>query len=176
MSELHEKLIKRDVVFKGNVIRVENNTVRLPNGNEALREVVYHRGAVCLIAIVDNHMYFVNQYRVAPDEVLLEIPAGKIENGETPEETARKELKEEIGGICNNLECIHEFYVSPGFSNECVYLYFAYDVMLENQALEEDEFLEMEKIHVDDLNDLLKSGRVRDAKTIVAIQYVLNRQ
>lgn len=173
MDELYEQLIEENVVFDGNVIRVENNKVRLPNGNEANREVVYHRGAACVIAIVDNHMYFVKQFRIAPDEVLLEVPAGKIEVGEAPEVTVIKELKEEIGGVCAHVSNVHQFYVSPGFSNELVYLYIAHDVKIEEQALEEDEFLEIEKIHVDDLPSLLESGRVRDGKTIIAIQHVL---
>lgn len=174
MKELNEKVIERNIVFDGNVIRVENNTVELPNGNKGSREVVYHKGAVCIIALVDDYMYFVNQYRIAPDEVLLELPAGKIELNESPEVTALKELKEEIGGVCDSITELHQFFVSPGFSNELVFLYEAHNVRLESQALEDDEFLEVEKIHVDELETLLKSGRVRDAKTIIAIQHVLN--
>lgn len=173
MSELREILVKRNRVFEGKVITVEENTVELPNGNTATREVVYHKGAVCVIAIVDEYMYFVKQFRFAPDEILLEIPAGKIEVGEAPEVTAEKELKEEIGGVARDIKKLHEFYVSPGFSNELVYLYEASGITLESQALEDDEFLELEKIHVSKLSELLKSGRVRDAKTIVAIQHVL---
>ena len=118
-------------------------------------------------------MYFVKQFRVAPNEILLEVPAGKIEVGEAPEVTVVKELKEEIGGVCSDVSNVHQFYVSPGFSDELVYLYVAHDVKLEEQALEEDEFLEIEKVHVNDLPALLQSGRVRDAKTIIAIQHVL---
>lgn len=173
MKELHETLVQRNTIYKGNVITVEENTVELPNGNHANREVVYHKGAVCIIAVVENYMYFVKQFRFAPDEVLLEIPAGKIEIGESPDITAKKELKEEIGGVAETLNKVHEFYVSPGFSNEIVYLYEAENITIEAQALEDDEFLELEKIHVNDLKDLLDSGRVRDAKSVIAIQHVL---
>lgn len=173
MDELYEQLVEQNIVFDGNVIRVENNKVRLPNGKEASREVVYHRGAVCIIAVVDDYMYFVKQFRVAPNETLLEVPAGKIEVDEAPKVTVVKELKEEIGGVCSDVSNVHQFYVSPGFSDELVYLYVAHDVKLEEQALEEDEFLEIEKVHVNDLPALLQSGRVRDAKTIIAIQHVL---
>lgn len=173
MSELRETLVKRKRIYEGNVITVEENTVELPNGNHATREVVYHKGAVCVIAVVDDYMYFVKQFRFAPDEILLEIPAGKIEKGEAPETTAKKELKEEIGGVAQNIKKVHEFFVSPGFSNEIVYLYEASDITIKSQALEDDEFLEIEKIHMSKLEDLRLSGRVRDAKSIIAIQYVL---
>ena len=173
MKDLEEKLVKRNEIYKGNVIKVEENTVELPNGNHATREVVYHKGAVCVIAVVDDYMYFVRQFRFAPDEILLEIPAGKIEFDEAPEVTAHKELKEEIGGVAEVIKKVHEFYVSPGFSNELVYLYEAGGIRIESQALEDDEFLELEKIHISKLEDLLRSGRVRDAKSIVAIQHVL---
>lgn len=176
MNNLNEKLIEKNEKYKGKVITVEENTVELPNGNHATREVVYHKGAVCLIAVADEYMYFVRQYRYAPDEVLLEVPAGKIEIGEDPSVTAEKELKEEIGGRAQNIKKVHEFYVSPGFSNELVYLYEATGITIEDQALEDDEFLEIEKIHISALFNLLKSGRVRDAKTIVAIQHCLLQQ
>lgn len=172
-DHLKEELISSERIFDGKVIKVDHSRVKLPNGAEADREIVYHKGAVCLIAVQDNQMLFVRQYRVSTKEFLLEIPAGKIEEGEAPIETARKELREEVGGTAGELKKIQSFYVSPGFSNEYVHLYEAADVSFKPQELDDDEFLDIVKIDLDQLRVELESGAFKDAKTIVAVQHVL---
>ncbi|WP_411844365.1 NUDIX hydrolase [Salinicoccus sp. HZC-1] len=174
-DHLKEKVIHSDRVFDGRVIQVDHDTVLLPNGEKSKREIVYHNGAVCLVAVYDDLMYFVRQYRIAPDEFLLEVPAGKIEKGDLPEESARRELEEEIGAVTDNLEKLHEFYVSPGFSNELVYLYEAKDIKMKNQKLDDDEFLDVVKIPLQNLRQKLSDGSVRDSKTIIAIQHVIEK-
>lgn len=170
---LKETIIDKEEIFKGNVIEVEKYNVRLPNDKTASREIVHHKGAVCLIAIENDEMYFVKQHRIAPDEILLEIPAGKLEVSELPLMTAEKELKEEIGGTCDSLELVHTFYVSPGFSDEVVYLYEAHGLKVGEQDLEDDEFLEIVKYPLSSLQQLLNNHTFKDAKTIMAVQYVL---
>ncbi len=172
-SHLKEEIISNNRIFDGHVIKVDHSRVKLPDGQTADREIVYHKGAVSLIAVHEGEMYFVRQYRVAPDDFLLEIPAGKIEMGEAPHETAVKELREEIGGIAGTLEEVQEFYVSPGFSNEYVYLYEAKDMTMETQALDEDEFLDIVKVRLEDLKKLLQEGAFRDSKTLIAVQHVI---
>lgn len=172
-SHLKEEIISNNRIFDGKVIKVDHSTVKLPDGGTADREIVYHKGAVALIAVYQEEMYFVRQYRVAPDDFLLEIPAGKIEVGEAPRETAIKELREEIGGVAEKLEEIQEFYVSPGFSNEYVHLYEAKDMTIDAQELDDDEFLDIVTVQLQDLKKLLQAGAFRDSKTIIAVQHVI---
>lgn len=174
-EHLKEKIVHSERVFDGTVIQVDHDTVQLPDGGQSKREIVYHNGAVCLIAVHDDLMYFVRQYRIAPDEFLLEVPAGKIEKGDMPEASARRELEEEIGAASDKLHKIHEFYVSPGFSNEFVYMYEATDIIMKNQKLDDDEFLDIVKIPLHDLRHKLSDGSIRDSKTIIAIQYVIEK-
>lgn len=174
-AHLEETIIESKSVFKGNVIDVKHEKVKLPNDNTSYREIAYHKGAVALIAIHDNCMYFVRQYRLATREVLLEIPAGKIETGEAPLSTAKKELKEEIGATTQDVELVAEFYTAPGFSSEMIYLYQAKDIQFEDQSLEDDEFLEMVKIPIDDLPSYIGTNKIKDAKTLIAVQYIINK-
>lgn len=173
MKSLKETITSVREIFKGNVIDVRTYTVSLPNGKPSEREVVLHRGAVSIIAIFEGEMYFVRQHRVASDHILLEIPAGKREVNETPMETAIKELKEEIGATCERMECIAEFQVSPGFTNERVNLYLAHDLKLGKPETEHDEFLEIVKIPIGDLPKMLDERAFQDAKTLIAVQYVV---
>ena len=172
-DQLVEKKLSHKDIYKGKIIDVTVYDVELPNGETSSREVVYHQGAVGIIAVHDGYMYFVKQYRIAAEEVLLEIPAGKIEPKDTPEQTAIKELKEETGLVAKEVQYLQEFYVSPGFSNEIIYLFEADQLELEEQKLDEDEFLEIEKIKITDLELLMKENVFRDAKTLIAVQHVL---
>ncbi|GAB3071983.1 NUDIX hydrolase [Salinicoccus sesuvii] len=172
-SHLKEEIISSERVFDGKVIKVDHSKVGLPDGGSADREIVYHKGAVALVAVEGEEMFFVRQYRVATDDFLLEIPAGKIEVGEAPDETAVKELKEEIGGVSEKLRKIYGFYVSPGFSNEYVHLYEAENMVIDEQSLDEDEFLDIVKIKLSDLTTRLEDGAFQDAKTVIAVQYVI---
>ncbi|CAM4146014.1 NUDIX domain-containing protein [Lacicoccus alkaliphilus] len=171
---MKEEVIETEEIFNGRVIKVTHDKIRLPDGGTSCREIVHHKGAVALIAIHADHLYFVRQFRVPTGEVLLEIPAGKVETGEAPIETAKKELKEEIGAVAANINKLYEFYTAPGFASELIHLYIAEDLEFEEQALEKDEFLDIEKIPTDSLQDALDTGKFRDAKTIIAVQYVLS--
>lgn len=174
-SHLKETIIESNAIFKGNVIDVKHEKVRLPNNKTSYREIAYHKGAVALIVVHDNYMYFVKQYRLATREVLLEVPAGKIEINEAPDLTAEKELKEEIGAKCQSLKLISEFYAAPGFSNEFIRLYQAEGLVFEEQALEADEFLDIVKIPLNELPDYIKNNKIKDAKTLIAVQFVMSQ-
>src|SRR5690625_2169786 len=173
-EHLKEETLETDEIFDGRVIRVIHDKVRLPNGGTSYREIVHHNGAVALIPLHEDHLYFVRQFRLPTGEVLLEIPAGKVERDEAPDATAKKELKEEIGAVSSKIRKLYEFYTAPGFASELIHLYIAEDLEFEAQALEEDEFIDIEKIHIDSLQAALDEGRFRDAKTIIAVQYVLS--
>lgn len=177
MTISNEHLIERtrsqEDIYDGKIIDVKRLTVDLPNGNEGYREVVYHKGAVAVIVTDKENMYFVKQFRISTEEVLLEIPAGKIEIDEHPDETVKKELKEEIGGTSANIKKLYEFYVSPGFSNELIHLYEAEDVTFSEMELEEDEFLDVVKVPLNELKSKMHAGHFRDGKTLVAVHHVL---
>lgn len=172
-EHLIEHTRSQEDIYNGKIIDVKRLTVELPNGNEAYREVVYHKGAVAVIVTDDKNMYFVKQFRISTKEVLLEIPAGKIEIGEHPDVTVKKELKEEIGGTAAGIKKLYEFYVSPGFSNELIHLYEADNVTFSESALEDDEFLDVVKIPLIELKSKMHAGEFRDGKTLAAVHHVL---
>lgn len=175
-EHLTETKRSEEDIYQGKIIDVKRLTVDLPDGKEAYREVVYHKGAVAVIATDSQYMYFVKQYRISTEEVLLEIPAGKIEIDEHPDQTVIKELKEEIGGVAKDIKKLYEFYVSPGFSNELIHLYEARDITFGDLKLEDDEFLDVVTVPLSELKEKMDNGEFRDGKTLVAVHHVLQRE
>ncbi|MEH6888234.1 NUDIX hydrolase [Bacillus sp. JJ864] len=175
MSNLEERTIATEPIFDGRVIKVRVDEVVLPNGETSKREIVTHPGAVAIIAITDDEkIVLVEQYRKAMEKELVEIPAGKLEQGEKPEVTAIRELEEETGYICDNMELITSFYTSPGFADEIVYVYEATGLKKkEDKAdLDEDEFVELMEVSLEEALQLIKEQRIHDAKTMFSIQYL----
>ncbi|ENQ3104421.1 ADP-ribose pyrophosphatase [Bacillus sp. 491mf] len=175
MSNLEERTIATEPIFDGRVIKVRVDEVVLPNGETSKREIVKHPGAVAIIAITDDKkIVLVEQYRKAMEKALVEIPAGKLEQGEKPEVTAIRELEEETGYICDNMELITSFYTSPGFADEIVYVYEATGLKKkEDKAdLDEDEFVELMEVSLEEALQLINEQRIHDAKTMFAIQYL----
>jgi ADP-ribose pyrophosphatase len=178
MYKYEEKTLNREEIFTGKVIKVFKDEVELPDGKTSTREIVKHPGAVAVIAQNDQgKIILVEQYRKALERPLLEVPAGKIEVGELPELTAKRELEEETGYECGSLELMYTFYTSPGFADELIYLYEAkYCKKLEDSAdLDEDEFVDIIEVSLQEAEVLIKEGRIKDAKTIIAIQYLKSK-
>lgn len=169
-----ERTIKKEEIYSGKVIKVEKHEVELPNGKISTREVVKHQGAVAVIAVKDNKVLLIKQFRKAMEELLIEVPAGKVEPGESREVTAARELEEETGYTSTKLEKLYEFYVSPGFCDELITLYYT-EQLVESYQLkaDDDEFIEKIWLPIENIEEVLKSGDIRDAKTIVALQYLL---
>ncbi|WP_099360605.1 NUDIX hydrolase [Fredinandcohnia onubensis] len=179
MDHLLEKTIKREVLFEGKVIDLHIEEVELPNGHTSRRELIKHSGAVAILALTDeNKIVMVQQYRKALDKVIVEIPAGKLEKGEAPEVTAKRELEEETGYDCETLTPLISFYTSPGFADELVHLFIAKDLKkIENPAsLDEDEFVDLLEVSLDEALELLKEKKIYDAKTAYAVQYLQLQQ
>lgn len=171
-----EQTISTELIYEGNIIRVEQLSVRLQNGRPSMREVVRHQGAVAVVAQSDaGKLVFVEQYRTAPGEVLLEIPAGKLESGEQPDGCARRELVEETGYTCRSMEPVFTFFTSPGFADEKLYLYFAQGLVPGPDNPDEDEFVNVVEYTRTELLDLLQDGQIRDAKTLVGVLWWLQR-
>lgn len=165
----HE-ILASEVLFEGRVVGLSIDEVRLPDGRTARWEKVSHPGAVGIVPLLDDgRVVMVRQYRHAVRGVLLEIPAGKLDAGEAPEETARRELAEEVGLRAGEMRKLAEFFNSPGYSDEYFHLYLARELGPERGEPEADEFLEIEKIPLDEAVSMIASGKIRDAKSIIGI-------
>lgn len=174
--ELQETLLSSEPIFTGRVISLSVDTVRLPNGKTGTREVVRHPGAVAVLAInEDNKVVLVEQYRHAGAEILLEIPAGKLDiDGEPPEQCAFRELAEETPYTAKEMKLLYTFYTAAGFCDELMYLYQAIDMSKNSQAqLDEDEFVRQVYLSKQEAREALLNRRIRDSKTIIALQHWL---
>jgi ADP-ribose pyrophosphatase len=175
VNKFEEKTVSTEQIFKGKIISVQVDEVELPNGKLSKREIVRHPGAVGLIALTDdNKIVMVEQFRKPLERSLLEIPAGKLEPGENPDVTAERELEEETGYRAGNMEYISSFYTSPGFANEIIHLYLATELeKVENPAeADDDEFVELVELSLEESLVCIENDRIYDAKTIFAIQYL----
>lgn len=175
-EEFEEKTISRKEIFKGQIIEVVVDEVRLPNGETSTRELVFHSGAVAVIPITaDNKIIMVKQFRKPMEKVLLEIPAGKIDPGEHdyPKETAERELEEETGFRANKLTFVTSMYVSPGFADELLHIYYAEDLekVPNPRPQDDDEVLELYTLTLEEAKAEITSGLICDAKTIFAVQF-----
>ena len=170
MKHLIEKEIKSEQKYKGTLIEVTRDTVELPDGRTAGRDVVKHPGAVAVIAITeDNELILVHQFRKPVEAVTLEIPAGVPKPGEDGARAAKRELEEETGFRAAKVEKVFEGYVSPGYSNEVLQYYWATDLQMMTQNTDEDEFVEVELVDLDACVDMLKAGKIKDNKTMIGI-------
>lgn len=170
MKELLEKTISSERIFDGKIINLRVDTVELPNGKQGKRETVEHPGAVAVIAINDNNeILMVKQFRHAVQEIIWEIPAGKLEKGEDPKDCAERELSEETGYKAKQIKQLAHFFTTPGFTDEAMYLFIAKDLTLDKQNLDEDEFVIVEKIPINMAVNMIYQGEIVDSKTIVGI-------
>lgn len=175
MDHLHEKTLSSKEIYKGNIIQVSLEEVQLPNGKTSTREIVKHPGAVAIIALTaEKKLVLVRQYRKPLDMVIYEIPAGKLEPGEEPFHCVQRELEEETGCKSDTIKHVQSFFTSPGFANEIVHVYFTDQLeKLENSAgLDDDEFLDVIEVSLDEAQKLIEENKIYDAKTVYAIQYL----
>ncbi len=169
-NRLIENTEASEPIFDGCIIHVYKDTVSLPDGKPAPREVVHHNGAACVVPYTDDGKILCEyQYRYAARKVTLEIPAGKKDPGETPEECARRELEEETGYVAEKLVPIGEFLSTPGFCDEVIYMFAALGLKKSVSHPDDDEFLFLKAYPAEDIEDLILSGEITDGKTQAAV-------
>jgi len=170
-----EKTIKSDKLYQGKIINLRIDTVELPNQKYSKREIIEHCGGVAIIAMHDDKIIMVKQYRKAVENSLLELPAGKIEAKEEAIACAKRELVEETGYESENMKFVFEFYSSPGFSNEKIYLFYTDEITFVGANPDEDEYIELVELPFKDALEKIENGEIVDAKTIIGLLYLLKR-
>ncbi|MBU5677545.1 NUDIX hydrolase [Alkaliphilus sp. MSJ-5] len=172
---MEEKTMKCERVYEGRIINVRVDTVELPDKKYSKREIVEHPGAVGIIPITsDKKIILVKQFRKPVEDILLEIPAGKIEPKEEPYICALRELEEETGFKTDTVEKLLEFYTTPGFSNEIIHIYLAENLKEGIANPDEDENIDVVELSIEEAMEKINIGEIKDAKTIIAILTYFN--
>ncbi len=178
MVEEYQHLIERGLtqesIYRGQLLKLRVDTVALPNGETAQREIVEHPGAVAAVPVTeDDQVIMVRQFRYPINQITIEIPAGKLEFGEEPETALKRELAEETGLKAGKIQLLGEFYSAPGFSNEKILVYLVRELSPQviTEKTDSEEFLEPVKIPLDEALRMAADGRLRDAKTIIGLNW-----
>ncbi|KAF3362438.1 ADP-ribose pyrophosphatase [Chlamydiales bacterium STE3] len=174
-TSLPEHLKGSKQIFKGSRIDLYLVNQITRNGERHQREVVMHPGAVVILPLLnENEILFIRNYRIATGEILLELPAGTLEKGEQPVETAKRELLEETGYACSYIESLNCFYTTPGFCNERMYAFWAKNLHFLGQKLDPSEEIKTESLTLEKASDYIREGVIKDGKTIATFLYFYN--
>ncbi len=170
-KDLMETTLSQKEIFEGRIFSVHVDDVALPDGRESTREVVHHiSGGACVVPLTaDGKVYIVRQCRYPYADVLTEIPAGKLDPGEAPEECAKRELIEECGVRAGKLTSLGTLYPTPAYVDEVIHMFLAEDLVPAEQRLDEGEFLEAETVSLETLVEQVLSGEIKDSKTQAAL-------
>jgi ADP-ribose pyrophosphatase len=175
MTAEQPQIIHSEEIFRGRVFDVTVDTI-LERDTTYKREVVHHPGSAVIVpAFPDGTVALVRQYRHPAVRYLLEIPAGTLNRGERPEEGAARELEEELGFVAGKLEKLTEFFVSPGFCEEKMWLYLATEMTQTEQRLEDDELLDVVRLPLSQALEMITAGEIEDAKTIIGLMLAAPR-
>lgn len=168
--KFYEITLNSKNIFSGRLIKLRLDEVMLPNGRKSTREIVEHPGAIAVVAVNnDNDIMMVRQYRKPIEKELLEIPAGKLEKGESKEICVKRELMEETGYYPNDIKYVTSFYTSPGFSNEIIHLFLARNLEKKTREADFDEYLQAERVPLIEAINKIRSGEILDGKTITGL-------
>lgn len=174
-NETNPQIIDSTEIFRGRVFNVTVDTIR--EGEVTYqREVVHHSGSAVIVPVLpDGRFALVKQYRHPAVRYLLEFPAGTLDKGETPEAGAHRELEEELGFVAGRMEKLTEFFVSPGFCEEKMWLFLATELSETNQRLEDDELIDVVKLSPTQALEMVAAGEIEDAKTIIGLMMAVNK-
>lgn len=175
---LEEKTIETAQIFDGKVVKLFVDKAQLENGEVVTREVIKHPGGVCVVPLDENgNVLFVRQYRYPHHQVMLEIPAGKLEWGESHHDCGLRELREETGCTCDSYTYLGSLVPTPAYCGEIIHMYLAEGLHYGAQDLDEDEFLDIERIPLQKAAEMVMNNEIPDAKTQLAIlKTVFNRR
>ncbi|PKK84783.1 MAG: ADP-ribose pyrophosphatase [candidate division Zixibacteria bacterium HGW-Zixibacteria-1] len=165
-----ETWINKEQKYSGKVVSLVVGEARLEDGGVVWREVINHSGGVAIVPVIDDAVIMVRQFRMAIDREILEIPAGKIDPGEKPEDCARRELEEETGYKAGTLIPAGAFYPSVGYTDEIIHIFLCFELKKANQKLDSDERIRVEKISISDLKKKLAARQLEDSKTIIGLR------
>ncbi|WDC83802.1 NUDIX hydrolase [Caloramator sp. mosi_1] len=164
-----EKTLKSNYLFNGKVINLRIDEVKTCSNRISTREIVEHNGGVGIVAVQEDNVLLVRQYRRPFDEIIYEIPAGKLEKGEEPLNCAFRELEEETGFKALDMKLMTSIYTSPGFCTEKLYIYFCDKMIKTKTNFDEDEYLELIKVPISEAKRMILDGTIKDAKSIIGI-------
>ena len=165
---LEEKCLSSKEIYDGKIIKVRVDEVTLPDGNVSHREYIRHMAGCAVLLVVEGKVALVKQYRYAYGKAIYEIPAGKLESGEDPQSGAKRECEEETG-YSADLKHLVDIYPSPGYTDEIIHIYLGENAKFVGQRTDEGEFLTCEFIPLERVVQMIESGEICDAKTVVAI-------
>lgn len=169
-EKLVEQKIRSEEIFNGRLLHVFRDKALMPDGSTSTREWIKHPGASAVLPVFENgDVMLVKQFRYPVSQIFYEVPAGKLDPDETPDNTAKRELKEEAGLVCQQYHYVGHFYPSIGYTDEIIYLYTAWDIENYEQRVDEDEFLVKERLPFREAVEMVHSGEISDGKSMVTI-------
>ena len=161
-------------IYEGKVVKLRKDKVLTPNGNYSYREVIDHHGGVGILLVINNQVLLIEQFRYPYEETVIEIPAGKLEKDEDIVNAAKRELEEETGYYTENLKYLGAIYPSCGYTNEIIYLFLATEATMKETHFDEDELITSKFFSIDEVKQMIKEDKIKDAKTIAAFYHYLN--
>lgn len=169
-----ERKLDGKLIYDGKILKLNVDSVLLPDGNTAKREYINHSGGSAVLYVEHGKVLLVKQFRYAYGKEIYEIPAGKLEKGEDPAVTAKRELEEETGYVAKSLKELFKLYPTPGYSDEIIYVYLADNCLQSQSKPDDDEFVECEFIEIGKVCEMIENGEICDAKTVAAIYRYLS--
>ena len=168
--DLTETTLESTFHYRGTILSLRKDQVRMPNGRLTVREVVEHSDSVCMVPLdAEGNVLLVRQYRKPTESALLEVPAGGIDEGETPEEAALRELQEEVSHVAGALTPLSGFWLAPGWCDEYMYAFLATDLQPSELEQDYDEMVETRKVPLAETLDLIARGEIQDSKSIASL-------
>ncbi|MFC2020091.1 NUDIX hydrolase [Chloroflexota bacterium] len=172
-----EKTLSSRVIYEGRVLKLRVDNVRTADGRESTREIVEHSDCIAIVPVdADGNILLVSQYRKAVEKEILEIPAGGIEPGETPDDAVRREMREETGYLPRRIQRLGGFYSAPGYSSEYLYLYLATDLTPSPLRAEDTDDITLVRLPAGQIPELIATGRLADAKSLAGLLLFLEYQ
>lgn len=170
---MQEKTLSEKLIYKGRILNLVVKQVLMPNGRKATRETIDHGGVIAVLPILKNgKIIMVRQFRKAAEKITLEIPAGRMDPGETPLQAVHRELREETGYTAKKIKKLLSFYPAIGYSTEKIHLYTAHGLTMTEPDPDEDEFIEVEELTLAQALKKIDQGKIIDSKSILGLLYI----